>query len=98
MCVTSSRPAGPLRWAPAWLDDLPAVTPPAHTDDHDRLVDIIEALPATQLVVLEGIYWERLSQGKLALRLSVSQQAIGRRHARALASIRRQLNGNGEHP
>jgi RNA polymerase sigma factor (sigma-70 family) len=57
------------------------------------LVEIVEALPASQLVVINAIYWERLSQGQLARRLDISQQAVGRRHRRALAAIRRTMNG-----
>ena len=92
---TTARPAGPLRWAPAWLDALPAVTPPVQHDGNGHLQDVIEQLPATQLVVINGIYWERISQARLARRLGVSQQAVGRRHARALARIRRTLDHGG---
>jgi DNA-directed RNA polymerase specialized sigma24 family protein len=96
----SRRVVGLLRWAPAWLDALPDVTQPAFReasgDGHAILIAIIEELPATQLDVINALYWERITQGMLALRLGVSQQAIGRRHARALASIRRRLNG--DHP
>lgn len=93
--TTSARPAGPLRWAPAWLDALPAVAPLGQYDGNGLLSEIIEGLPATQLVVINGIYWERLSQGRLGRRLEISQQAVSGRHARALATIRRKLNGGG---
>jgi DNA-directed RNA polymerase specialized sigma24 family protein len=86
-----------LRWAPAWIEALPDVTPPGDDDGYAQLIEIVEALPPTQLVVINGLYWERVSQGLLAQRLGVSQQAVGRRHGRALARIRRALNG-GQHP
>jgi DNA-directed RNA polymerase specialized sigma subunit len=59
------------------------------------LIEIVEQLPETQLVVINAIYWERVSQGRLAVRLGISQQAIGRRHRRALERIRRAMNGGG---
>jgi DNA-directed RNA polymerase specialized sigma24 family protein len=68
---------------------------PRTQDGYARLLAVVEALPPTQLDVINGLYWEHVSQGRLALRLGVSQQAIGRRHRRALASIRRSLNGGG---
>jgi RNA polymerase sigma factor (sigma-70 family) len=84
-----------LRWAPAWIEALPDVAPSRDADGYAQLVDIIEALPPTQLVVINGLYWERVTQGQLAARLGVSQQALSRRHARALERIRRSLNGGG---
>jgi DNA-directed RNA polymerase specialized sigma subunit len=87
------RPVGLLRWAPAWIDALPAVTEDGDAEHYGLLIEVVEGLPETQLLVINGLYWEQVSQGKLALRLGVSQQAVGRRHARALASIRRKLNG-----
>lgn len=75
------------------MDALPAVAPASHHDGYDLLCDAIDALPASQRDVINGLYWERLSQGMLARRLGVKQQAISRRHARAVATIRRTLNG-----
>jgi RNA polymerase sigma factor (sigma-70 family) len=59
------------------------------------LIAVVEQLPETQLVVINAIYWERLSQGQLAVRLAITQQAVQRRHARALRRIREALDGGG---
>jgi RNA polymerase sigma factor (sigma-70 family) len=66
------------------------------TDDgrHDLLHAAVEGLPGTQQDVINALYWEQLSQGMLARRLGISQQAVSRRHTRALHKIARLLDGN----
>jgi RNA polymerase sigma factor (sigma-70 family) len=59
------------------------------------LIAVVEQLPDTQLVVINAIYWEQLSQGQLAAELGITQQAIQRRHKRALRRIKEGLNGGG---
>lgn len=56
----------------------------------------VELLTPTQRLVIEGIFWERVSQAELARREHVSQQAIAHRKRRAIQSLRRTLNGG--HP
>lgn len=53
----------------------------------------MEQLPLGQRVVVEGLFWEQVSQSELAAREQVTQQAIARRKHRALNSLRRTLNG-----
>ena len=46
-------------------------------------------------MVINALYWEQLTQGELAVRLEISQQAISRRRQRAFRRIEEALNGGG---
>lgn len=76
-------------WAPAWLD---ARSPTLGRGPHKAsLIEIIDRLPPKQREVIEGLFWERVSNATLARRFGVTREAIRRRKTRAMANIRREM-------
>lgn len=58
---------------------------------HDTVVDAIEALSPRQREVIEGLFYERLSERQLAKRMGLSNYAFWSHKHRAYQRLRRVL-------
>lgn len=75
---------------PPWSLDL--VPDQGGSQPHnERVVDAIEALTPKQREVIDGLFFERLTERPLARRLGITQQQVNRRKQRALRRMRRYL-------
>jgi RNA polymerase sigma factor (sigma-70 family) len=91
----------PSWWRRRWRAERPTaeLPEPAATDDagkwleHDRVWQLIKALPTGQRAVLVLRYYEDLTEADTARTLGVSVGTVKRQTARAFQTLRNRLDG-----
>lgn len=79
-----ARPLYETQVRSALWGDFPA-------EAQDLLIELVERLPAKYRQVIEGLFWEGLSEMQMALQIGCARSTIQRRKARALAMLRVKL-------
>lgn len=57
----------------------------------DLLSELVEKLPVKYRRVIEGVFWEGLSEKQMALQLGCARSTVQRRKARGLLLLRQKL-------